>query len=139
MWLNQFETEQYGTSRRGRLFFEPLKTKAPKAGVKPYCCLVDQVIFHAYPYYTVKDGSRLVEYDRCTHQWNMFGERFMDGESWNCIAPLVIHDGVVYELGGGRVIRRKGQWCMEWLGWKVGQSDWRWFFIEKKMQEVLNA
>lgn len=135
MWINQFETESFG--QRGRWFFEPLNTKAPRAGVKPYCCMVDQVIFYAFPYYVTTDGTRLVEYERTTHQWNLFGERFMDGQSFDCFAPLVLHDGEVYELASGRPVRHAGKWCMQWLGWKIGQTDWRWHLIQVKVREVV--
>jgi hypothetical protein len=134
MWLNKFECEPYGA--RGMFFYEPLVSKAPRAGVKPYCCLVDQVIFYAYPYYIKPGSGGFMEYGRCTHEWNLLGQRFMDGDGWNCLAALVLQDGIVYELAGGRVVRRNKRWCMEWLGWKVSDRDWRWSHIQKKVEEV---
>src|SRR5262245_30893005 len=89
MWINRFETEYYG--RRGMYFYEPLKTKAPRSGVRPYCCYVNVVIFHAYPYYCLPGKNSFIEYDRCESEWDLFGQRFMEGEGWGCFAALVLH------------------------------------------------
>ncbi len=132
MWINQFETEVYG--KRGMYFYEPLRTKAPRAGVRPYCCYLNTVIFHAYPYYVLPGKKSFVEYNRAETEWDLLGKRFMEGEGLNCLAPLVLHDGKVYELGGGRVIRRNGQWVMKWLGWKVHEDDRRWPYIQEAIE-----
>ncbi len=131
MWLNRFETEPYG--KRGMYFYEPLKTKAPHAGVQPYCCYVSTVIFYAYPFYCLPGKNSFVEYDRCETEWSGIGQRFMGGETFDCLAPLVLHQGEFYDLGGGHVMRWKGQWTMRWLGWRVVRDDWRMPFIFMSM------
>jgi hypothetical protein len=135
MWINHFEVEPYGA--RGMYFYEPLKTKAPRAGMQPYCCLIRTVIFYAVPFHTRKDGTTLVDYGQCETEWDLLGERFMEGDWLNGVAALVIHEGQIYELATGRVMWRKGGWQMKHLAWRVTPNDARYPFIIKKMQEVM--
>lgn len=136
MWVNTFETLPYG--RRGRYFFEPLPTAAPRQA-RPYCCYVRTVIFYKHPLTVVRSGPNkgmYAEWDRVDTIWDSLGHRWTQADiGWNSLAPLVLffdpaRGPEVYELAGGTVVWREGLtgqgWQMQRLGWRLWPDDRRW-------------
>jgi hypothetical protein len=134
MWRNYFECKADGLHHK--LFYEPLKTKAPRAAVKPYCCYLSTVIFYAYPYILTRDKTTYVTYGEVKCQWNLLGKRFMSGEGWSCLSPFVFEGEKVYELVTGWVAWRNGGWQHIWRGREVTSEDWRWKIIEMMLKEA---
>jgi hypothetical protein len=117
MWINAFETEAAGA--RGRTFWEPIRTTAPQTA-RPYCCYLSTVIFYKVPRALTPDGREFERWDTVESAWNLLGERYTDEDlGWSSLAPFVLHNGVVYELGGGSVVWRNGRWFHEWLAWRL--------------------
>lgn len=122
MWVNEFEVERDG--RWIMYFYEPLDTDAP-ANAHPYCCHLNTVVFYKHPLH-VRANGMFEEYDRTKTKWNLLGQRWTEADiGFAALAPWVQHDGEVYELAGGRVVRRHGRWFMQWRGRKLPQDDRR--------------
>jgi hypothetical protein len=88
------------------LVLEPLSWKAPSVA-RPYCCLVDTVVFHVWPWEVVRHGKNkggYREYDRVRHllPWEV----------------EFLHEGEVWTPGLGFVFRRRGGWWMQHTAWK---------------------
>lgn len=70
--------------------------------------------------------------DEVVSQWNLLGQRFTDEwEGWAAVAPLVQHEGEIYELCSGEVIWREGQWFKKWTGRRLAEDDRRRPFIKE--------
>lgn len=82
---------------------EPLSWKAPSIA-RPYCCYISTVIFYVYPYVVTRAGN-FQEWDRV--------------EAVLCWDREFLHHGERYKCGGGRVIRRRGQWWMKHWARKI--------------------
>jgi hypothetical protein len=76
--------------------YEPLNINPP-ADARPYCCLIDTVIFY-------KDGAELT---RTTHHalGGACNTLILLGDTW-------------YEIASGQCLHRNGHWCMRWLAYK---------------------
>jgi len=121
MYHNTFPAEPRGT--RGMLFFEDLKAAAPE-NAQPYCCYACTVIFYKQPYQVV--NGQYEEHTRAVSTWDMLGHRWTDQDlGWASMAPLVWHEGQVYELSGAQVIWKDGRWVKEWLSWRLPEDDHR--------------
>lgn len=132
MWHNTFETEPYGV--RGRYFYEPIATTAPK-DAQPYCCYIRTVMFYEQPYRVV-DGM-YAKHDQVETQWDTLGSRWTEQDlGWASLAPFVEHDGQIYELGGGQVVWRNGAWCCRWLGWRLPEDDRRLVIMRKEQTDA---
>lgn len=132
MWHNKFDSESFGP--RGMYFYEPLPTSAPEDS-QPYCCLIRTVIFYKKPW-----PGNLEQIDEIESQWDLLGQRFSDEvEGWTGVAPFVWHNEQLYELGGGEVIWRNGQWCKKWTAWRVSPDDRRRPFIRQSAAEAVLA
>lgn len=121
MWRNTFEAEPYGV--RGLYFYEPIQTAAPPEA-KPYCCYLRRIIFYKQPREVMPDHT-YAKWDEVDSQWDLLGQRWTDEDlGWASLAPFVqLDDGRIYELGGGDVIWRNGQWFVRWLGWRKDDDD----------------
>ncbi len=129
MWLNTFQAER--RSKRGRriYFYEPLQTNAPIENCQPYCCYLRTIVFYKQPY--IADASGNYErWDEIETKWDLLGQRWTEEDwGWASLAPLVLFEEKIYELGGGEVILIEGRWYMRWLGWRVTPHDHRWPWI----------
>lgn len=76
---------------------EPLGYKAPSIAY-PHCCYWNTVIFYVWPYQTKRDGISFQEWERVDYCFPCDSEAVVDGQR--------------YMVGGGRVIRWRGQWWM---------------------------
>ncbi len=122
MWTNEFEAESDGS--HGAKFFEPLAVDAPPSA-RPHCCYLDTVIFYKQPYESNEKGG-YADFGQVETQWNLLGQRWTDADlGWRALAPLVQHEGHVFELTGGRVIRRNEKWWMEWSARRLLLDDFR--------------
>lgn len=123
MWRNTFPSEPNGP--RGMYFFEELRTANPvPEHARPYCCLVNTVIFHKLPL-EIQHG-RYIEFDRTETEWDLLGWKWTNQDiGWASLAPLVKHEGKFYELAGGHVVHKNGAWHMQWMAWRLPEDDYR--------------
>jgi len=119
MWHNAFPAEQTGANRV--IFYEDLHTDAPEM-CRPYCCYIRTVIFHELPLRVV-DGQ-YAQHDSVETAWDLLGQRWTDQDlGWGALAPLVEHQGQIYELIGGSVTWLNGRWVQRWIARRVPDDD----------------
>jgi hypothetical protein len=120
MWHNTFPTKPYGA--RGMYFYEDILAAGIPETAKPYCCYICTIIFYKQPYKVV-DGE-FERWGEAVTRWNLIGERWTDQDmGFGSLAPLVLHNGQVYELATGNVIWKDGKWVNQWIGWRLPADD----------------